>query len=156
MVTVKWGIMGSDDSAHQFAESFPSASAELLAVSSRTLQKSYDFSQVHAILKAYGSHEELAYDPEVDMVFIAVPDAIMKDTLLMVLKAGKHAAFIKPHDFPQDDMDKLVELAHKKRRLFAVVNNPSSKSFDIEKLNSLCLSFVEKEPLNESDNPNLN
>lgn len=155
MVTVKWGIMGSNNFAHQFAESFQFESTELTAVSSRTLQKAYAFLKDHNIMKAYGSHEELAYDPEVDIVFIAVPKAIIKDTLLMALKANKHVVFIKSYDFAEDDMAKLVALAHKKSRLLLGVPALSLNSLDITKLHTLSHSILDEGSLRNFVDTNL-
>ena len=49
---IKWGIIGLGDIAHSFAEVFSSDFAELVAVSSRTLEKAEQFSQEYNIPKA--------------------------------------------------------------------------------------------------------
>lgn len=116
MDKVKWGIMGTDNLAQQFAESVAPESAELTAVSSRTLQKAFDFSEKYALKKAYGSHEELAYDPEIHSVFIAVPDSILKHTILMALKAKKHVVCIKLTSLNPQDREEVFKLADKKKR----------------------------------------
>lgn len=116
MDKVKWGIMGTDNLAQQFAESVDTKSAELTAVSSRTLQKAFDFSDNYTVTKAYGSHEELAYDPDIHRVFIAVPDSILKTTITMALKAKKHVVSLKLANLTQPEREEIFKLAEKKDR----------------------------------------
>ena len=40
-------------------------------------------------LKAYGSYEELASDPEVDLIYIATPHAMHYDNAHMCIEKGK-------------------------------------------------------------------
>lgn len=46
---------------------------ELYAVASRSLERAQEFAKEYNVPKAYGSYEELAKDPEVDLIYIASP-----------------------------------------------------------------------------------
>ena len=46
---------------------------ELYAVASRSLEKAEAFAREEGAVRAYGSYEELAADPAVDLVYIATP-----------------------------------------------------------------------------------
>lgn len=144
MIKKKWGVMGSNRCAHEFAKSFHLECAKLTAVSSRNLQEAFDFSQCYDITKAYGSHEELAYDPEIDIVFIAVASNILKDTLLMALKAEKHVSFVIPQNYNESDLSKINKFARKKKRLIAAIKSCSTESIEAKSLHTLCHSYIEK------------
>lgn len=144
MTKKKWGIMGSNSCAHEFAESFHLECTKLTAVSSRNLQEAFDFSRCYDITKAYGSHEELAYDPEIDIVFIAVPDNILIDTLLMALKAEKHVSFVIPQNYNERELSKINKFARKKKRLIAAIKSCSVESVEAKSFHTLCHSYIEK------------
>lgn len=113
MEKIKWGMIGLGDIAHQFAQSFQSDKAELVAVGSRTLQKAYDFSETYTIPKAYGSYEELAYDPEIDIVYLATPNSHHKDNMMMLLKARKHILCEKAITMNKKELDDVLVYAEK-------------------------------------------
>ncbi|MCC5895904.1 MAG: Gfo/Idh/MocA family oxidoreductase [Alkalibacterium sp.] len=119
MTKIKWGMIGLGDIAHQFAQSFQSDNAELVAVGSRTLQKAYDFSETYDIKKAYGSYEELAYDPEIDIVYLATPNSSHKENMMMLLKAGKHILCEKAITMTKKELDEVLAFAEKTDRIVA-------------------------------------
>ena len=66
------GILGSGGIAHTMANTVKEMKdVELYAVGSRTLENAEKFAAEFGISKAYGSYEELAADPEVDLVYVA-------------------------------------------------------------------------------------
>lgn len=56
------------------------------AVASRTLEKAQAFADKWEFAKAYGSYEELASDPEVDLIYIATPHAMHYDNARMCIE----------------------------------------------------------------------
>lgn len=112
-------MIGLGEIAHQFAQSFQSEKAELIAVGSRTLQKAYEFSELYNIPKAYGNYEELAYDPEIDIVYLATPNSYHKDNMLMLLKAGKHILCEKAITLNKEELDEVLAIAEKKELIVA-------------------------------------
>ncbi|OJF91562.1 Gfo/Idh/MocA family protein [Alkalibacterium sp. 20] len=119
MKIINWGIIGLGDIAHQFASQFESDNANLLGVASRTLQKAFEFSKKHDIKKAYGSYEELAYDPEIDIVYIATPNSSHYADMLMLLKAGKHVLCEKPITLNRTQLNTVLNVAQSKNLLCA-------------------------------------
>ena len=59
------------------------------AIASRNLEKAQEFADKWHFAKAYGSYEELAKDPLVDLVYIATPHAMHHDHALLCMKHGK-------------------------------------------------------------------
>lgn len=119
MEKIKWGMIGLGEIAHQFAQSFQSDKAELIAVGSRTLQKAYEFSEAYGISKAYGSYEELAYDPEIDIVYLATPNSYHKENMMMLLKAGKHILCEKAITMNKKELTEVLAFAEKKNCIIA-------------------------------------
>ncbi len=63
---LKWGIIGAGNIAGSFANGVAgSATGELIAIGSRSLEKASRFSKEHKIPKAYGSYEDLLDDGDV-------------------------------------------------------------------------------------------
>ncbi len=119
MTKIKWGMIGLGDIAHQFAQSFDTYKAELTAVASRTLQKAFDFSSTYKVPKAYGSYEELAYDPEIDIVYLATPNSLHKDNMMMLLKANKHILCENAITMNKNELDDVLALAEEKNLIVA-------------------------------------
>ena len=88
---VRFGIMGCGFIANDFAAACKGVSgAQLYACSSRSLGKAQAFAQKHDIPLHFGSYEELANDPTVDVIYIATPHSHHYQNALLALNNGKH------------------------------------------------------------------
>ena len=99
MDTVKWGILSTADINRRVlpgAKSSPQV--ELLAVGSRDRRKADAFAQQWEIPRAYGSYEELLDDPEVEALYIPLPNTLHVEWSIKALEAGKHVLCEKPFD----------------------------------------------------------
>lgn len=119
MSTTKWGIIGLGEIAHNFADSFKSDNAELIAVASRTLQKAQDFASEYNVAKAYGHYEALCFDPDVDIVYLATPNSHHAENIKMVLNAGKHVLCEKAIVMNAAQLAEVMELAEEKNLIVA-------------------------------------
>ncbi len=63
---------------------------EAYAVASRTLSKAQKFAAEYGVRHAYGSYEELAQDPNVDLIYIATPHSEHHNNILLCLKYDKN------------------------------------------------------------------
>ncbi|MGE0587704.1 MAG: Gfo/Idh/MocA family protein [Cyclobacteriaceae bacterium] len=94
---LKWGIIGLGKIAHKLASDLQQSSdAVLYGVASRDTQKAMEFSEKYNSPKCYGSYEELAHDPEVDVIYIATPHVFHFENAMLCLKNGKHVLCEKP------------------------------------------------------------
>ncbi len=98
MDKVRWGVLGTADIARgatipgmQQAEN-----CELFAVAGRSLEKAQAFRDAFGFRKAYGSYEELLADPEVEAVYIPLPNDLHCTWSIRALQAGKHVLCEKP------------------------------------------------------------
>ncbi|GEQ34273.1 Gfo/Idh/MocA family protein [Marinilactibacillus psychrotolerans] len=119
MSTTKWGIIGLGEIAHNFADSFKSDNAELIAVASRTLQKAQDFASEYNVPKAYGHYEALCFDPDIDIVYLATPNSHHAENIKMVLNAGKHVLCEKAIVMNAAQLAEVMELAEEKNLIVA-------------------------------------
>ncbi|MEX2503156.1 MAG: Gfo/Idh/MocA family oxidoreductase, partial [Trueperaceae bacterium] len=70
--------------------------AELAAVASRDTARARDFAERVGIPRAHGSYEALLDDPDVDAVYVALPNALHETWTVRALQAGKHVLCEKP------------------------------------------------------------
>lgn len=71
--------------------------------------------------KAYASYEEMAADPEIDVIHICSPNYLHYTHSVQALNAGKHVVCEKPLTVTSEESAALVELA-KTKRLATSVN----------------------------------
>lgn len=95
--SLRWGIMGPGWIAEKFTESLQSSTRQVIAaVGSRSLERSKDFAERYGIPAAYGSYEELAAAPDVDIVYVCTPHNFHHRAALLAIGAGKHVLVEKP------------------------------------------------------------
>lgn len=85
--------------------------ALLMAVASRSLEKAEATAQKHGIPRAYGSYEELLADPEIEAVFIPLPNDLHAEWTLRALAAGKHVLCDKPAALTYADAKRMADAA---------------------------------------------
>ena len=84
------------------------------AVASRNLEKAEKFAAEHGFGKAYGSYEEMLADPEIDLVYIAVPHSHHYQWTIASLNAGKHVLCEKAFAVNEAQAKEMIRLARKK------------------------------------------
>lgn len=94
---IKWGILGTSFISEVMAKAIhASTSSELLSVGSRSLSSAKHFAEQHHIPKAYGNFQSLLDDPEVDAIYIGLPNHTHKEWIIRCALAGKHILCEKP------------------------------------------------------------
>jgi len=92
-----WGIIGPGSIAHKFASDLRLLpNAFLYAVGSRDIDRARDFALRYGTKKFYGSYEELATDPGVDIIYIATPHVRHYSDSILCLKNKKAVLCEKP------------------------------------------------------------
>ena len=73
-----------------------STNGEVTAVASRDLDKGMAFAQKLSIPYVYGSYTALLDDPQIDAVYIPLPNSLHHDWVIRAAAAGKHILCEKP------------------------------------------------------------
>jgi D-xylose 1-dehydrogenase (NADP+, D-xylono-1,5-lactone-forming) len=70
---------------------------EIVAVASRDASKAQAYAAEQGIARSHGSYEALLDDPDVDAVYVSLPNALHHEWTLRSLAAGKHVLCEKPY-----------------------------------------------------------
>lgn len=110
---IRWGILSTGHIASVFVSDLALLpdEAELGAVASRRLDKAAAFAREYGLARAYGSYEELAADPEIDVVYIASPHHDHFLSAQLCLEGGKSVLVEKPLTVSPEQSAALVALA---------------------------------------------
>lgn len=87
------------------------------AIASRKLEKAQAAARQLGIEKTYGSYEELLVDPDIDAVYIPLPNHLHVPWAIKALNAGKHVLCEKPIGLNAAEAQKLLNAARKFPRL---------------------------------------
>lgn len=98
MKKLRWGMLGAARIGDRavIPALLASETAELLGVASRDLAKSRQKAEQYGLPKAYGSYEEMLADPDIDAVYIPLPNHLHKPWTIAAARAGKHVLCEKP------------------------------------------------------------
>ena len=130
MDKVRWGILGTADIAR--GATIPGMqqanNCELCAVAGRRLEKAQAFRDEFGFRKAYGSYEELLADPEVEAVYIPLPNDLHCEWSVRALQAGKHVLCEKPLAVSEEQVKWMFDAAKKSgvylMEAFAYLHSP--------------------------------
>jgi predicted dehydrogenase len=115
---VRWGILSTGRIAGVFAEALQSIDdAHLVAVGSRSADSAAAFGDRFDVPRRYASYEELAADPDVDIIYIATPHALHYENCLLCLNHGKAVLCEKPFTINARQAAEVVAVA-RERGLF--------------------------------------
>jgi aryl-alcohol dehydrogenase-like predicted oxidoreductase/predicted dehydrogenase len=110
--TLRWGIIGTGNIASRFASQVPtSATNEVVAVGSRSIESANAFADKWDIANRYGSYEELLADESVDAVYIATPHPMHPEWAVKTAEAGKHVLCEKPLAINRAWAEAMIEAA---------------------------------------------
>ncbi len=73
-----------------------SRNAELVAVASRDAARAREFAEQTSIPRHYGSYEALLDDPEIEAVYVPLPNSMHKEWTIRAAEKGKHVLCEKP------------------------------------------------------------
>ncbi|HEY5098420.1 MAG TPA: Gfo/Idh/MocA family oxidoreductase [Gaiellaceae bacterium] len=129
---VKWGIVSTADINRKVIPgAHASDKVELVAVASRDQARADAYAREWEIPRAYGTYEALLADPEVEAVYISLPNTMHAEWSIKALEAGKHVLCEKPFTRHPEEVDAAFDTAERTGRLlseaFMYRHNPQTK-----------------------------
>jgi predicted dehydrogenase len=117
---VRWGIISTADINRRLIPgAHASPKVDLLAVASRNKGRAEDFAREWRIERAYGSYDELLADPDVEAVYIPLPNTLHAEWSIKALEAGKHVLCEKPFSRHVDEVEASFDAAERNDRLLS-------------------------------------
>lgn len=116
---VRWGVLSTANigmrqviPAMQLGEH-----CDVVAIASRSLEKAQAAARQLSIPRAYGSYEQLLADPDIDAVYLPLPNHLHVPWSVKALQAGKHVLCEKPIGLTAREARELLNAARQQPHL---------------------------------------
>jgi predicted dehydrogenase len=116
MKAVRWGVLGV---ANIFMKKalpplLKTDAVDLMAIASRSEQKARSAARAFGIARSYGAYEDLLADPDIEAVYIPLPNHLHAEWIRKAADAGKHVLCEKPLALNAEEAAACVEYASKR------------------------------------------
>ncbi len=112
---LEWGVMGTGGIARNYV--IPAMQkgefSHISAIASRSKQKAEKTAAEMGIEKAYGSYEELLADPDIQAIYIPLPNHLHVEWSIKAMEAGKHVLCEKPFALSVEYVKKTIKVRDK-------------------------------------------
>ena len=118
---IRWGVISTANigKGRVIPAIQQSKNGRVTAVASRTLEKARAFADENKIPTAYGSYEELIASPDVDAIYIPVPNSEHAQWSIRCAEAGKPTLCEKPLASNAAEAQSMVDAFKQRNVLFA-------------------------------------
>ncbi|HEY6541578.1 MAG TPA: Gfo/Idh/MocA family oxidoreductase, partial [Ktedonobacteraceae bacterium] len=109
-----WGVLGAGFIANRamIPAIQQSSNARVLALASRDEQRGREITQRYGIERVYSDYETLLDDPDVQVVYIALPNSLHREWAIRAAHAGKHVLCEKPLALNTAECDEIISTCH--------------------------------------------
>jgi len=112
MKTWNWGILAPGRIARKFATEIQTlGNARIVAVGSRDINRAAEFAKDFNAERYYGNYEDLAADPDVDIIYVASPHSHHAEHAILCMNNKKAVLCEKAFALNTGEVDKMVEAA---------------------------------------------
>lgn len=120
MKTMRVGYIGAGNISGQMAETIARMSeVENYAVAARDPERAREFAERWGFSHAYDSYEELLADPDVDLVYVALPHSHHHRWTIAALESGHHVLCEKAFAANERQAREMIECARERGLLLA-------------------------------------
>ncbi|KAL7544102.1 hypothetical protein ACHAXR_013580 [Thalassiosira sp. AJA248-18] len=130
--SIRWGILGPGRIAHDFTSTLIVSGCNVTAVAAshnytttetmHSSARAKKFAKLFSISNYYDNYQELASDPNVDIVYVATTNDKHMEPTLMMLRGGKNVLVEKPTAITFEETKRMYDEA-KQRGLFLMTNH---------------------------------
>jgi len=107
-----WGVIGTGWIASRFVASLHASTGQrVVAVGSRTQAAADAFAAMSSIERALSPVSALVADPDVDIVYVATPHHLHRESAMLAIEAGKHVLVEKPLGLNAVEAQEISEAA---------------------------------------------
>ncbi|XP_049450154.1 trans-1,2-dihydrobenzene-1,2-diol dehydrogenase-like [Epinephelus fuscoguttatus] len=113
-MATRWGICSAGKISHDFSVALRTLTPgdhEIVAVAARDLLHAEEFAKKHNIPRAYGSYNELANDPDIDVVYIGTIHPYHLATGKLFMNSQKNVLIEKPLAMNSREVQELITVA---------------------------------------------
>jgi xylose dehydrogenase (NAD/NADP) len=112
MRTLRWGLLGTARITRSIIPALRAAAGhELTAVASRSAEKAAAHAKQWDIPRAITSYEAMLADPDIDIVYIPLPNHLHAEWTIKAAEAGKHVLCEKPIALTVEEVDRITAAA---------------------------------------------
>jgi D-xylose 1-dehydrogenase (NADP+, D-xylono-1,5-lactone-forming) len=111
-MSVKWGLLSTaliNEAILRGASE--SQDVDVIAVASRDEERARSYADEHGLERSYGSYEGLLADPDIEAVYISLPNSLHVEWTLRALDAGKHVLVEKPFSRRPAEVERAFDAA---------------------------------------------
>jgi D-xylose 1-dehydrogenase (NADP+, D-xylono-1,5-lactone-forming) len=109
MARLRWGLLSTARINRSLIPAIrASARSALTTVASRTPDRARAYAAEWRIPRALGSYDALVQDPDVDVLYISLPNHLHVEWTVKALEAGKHVLCEKPLALSVEDVDRIA------------------------------------------------
>jgi predicted dehydrogenase len=113
---IRWGILGTGWIANEFAQGLAQLpDADLVAVGSRSRDSAQRFAEQYGIPHRHASYQALVNDADLDVIYVATPNPLHKEHVLLCLESGKAVLCEKPFALNAREAEAMVQVAREKK-----------------------------------------
>jgi D-xylose 1-dehydrogenase (NADP+, D-xylono-1,5-lactone-forming) len=129
---VRWGIISTAlINRLVIPPAQASEKVDLIAVASRDQARGEEYAREWGIERAYGSYEALLEDPDVEAVYISLPNSMHCEWSIRALEAGKHVLCEKPMARREAEVAEAFDVAEREglhlTEAFMYRHNPQTR-----------------------------
>ncbi len=109
---VRWGIVSTANIARgQFLPALRAAGGVAAAVAGRDARRVVEWASAHGVQRAITGYQNLIADPEIDALYLALPNSLHADWTIAALRAGKPVLCEKPLCGTLADTERVLSVA---------------------------------------------
>jgi predicted dehydrogenase len=108
--TLNWGLLSTARINRKLIPAIrETPRAELVSVASRSQSRADQYATEWSIPQAHGSYEALLEDPDVDVIYVSLPNSFHTEWTVKALESGKHVLCEKPLALSVADCNRIIE-----------------------------------------------
>lgn len=118
--SLNWGLLSTANINRKVMPAIKASSRNhLQAVASRDAAAAEAYAREWKIPRAHGSYEALLADPEIDVIYIGLPNHLHAEWTIRALRAGKHVLCEKPLALTTAEVDAMTMAATESGKVLA-------------------------------------